>query len=169
MGTVYSDSGAFLRDGVKSLNKQGVCPEKEWTYSAITKGAAKFKMKPPKECYKSALDHQILSYWRIPGILSEMRSCLAEGFPFVFGYAVYSSFMSEEVRNTGIMPMPQPGESLLGGHAVMAVGYDDEKRMLLVRNSWGKKWGDNGYFWMPYDYIENTDNCADFWTIRDVE
>ena len=65
--------------------------------------------------------------------------------------------------------MPQPDEQQLGGHAVMAVGYDEEKEMLLVRNSWGKEWGDKGHFWMPYDYIRKTKNCADFWTIRDVE
>lgn len=168
MGTVYSDSGAFLRDGVKSLNKQGVCPEKEWTYSANTKYGAKFTKKPPKKCYDSALDHQIVSYRRIPVILDEMRACLAEGFPFVFGFSVYQSFMTEEVSTTGIMPIPRSGEKLLGGHAVMAVGYDDEKKMLLVRNSWGKKWGDKGYFWMPYNFLRSK-NCADFWTIRDVE
>lgn len=169
MNTVYFDSGAYLRDGVKSLNKQGVCPEKEWRYSANTKPGAKFTKKPPKKCYDSALDHQILSYWRISPVMHDIRACLADGFPFVFGFSVYASFMTEEVRNTGIMPMPQPDEQQLGGHAVMAVGYDEEKEMLLVRNSWGKEWGDKGHFWMPYDYIRKTKNCADFWTIRDVE
>lgn len=168
LGTIYSDSGAYLRDGVKSLNKQGVCPEKEWPYRANSKPGSKFTQKPPQKCYDLALDHQILSYWRIPIVLDEMRACLAEGYPFVFGFSVYSSFMSEEVRNTGIMPIPEKGEQMLGGHAVMAVGYDDEKKMLLVRNSWGKEWGDNGHFWMPYAYLKSK-NCADFWTIRDVE
>ena len=99
----------------------------------------------------------------------DIRVCLTDGFPFVFGFSVYSSFMEEEVRNTGVMPMPQPGETLLGGHAVMAVGYDEEKELLLVRNSWGKEWGDKGYFRMPYDYIPKTKNRAVFRTIRDVE
>lgn len=169
IGTIYSDSGGYLRDGIKSLNKQGVCPEKEWTYSAGTRHGAKFTIKPPKKCYDSALDHQILSYWRITPNMYQIRACLADGYPFVFGFSIYSSFMSKEVSETGIMPLPQQGEQLFGGHAVMAVGYDDEKEMLLVRNSWGKKWGDGGYFRMPYDYIRKTGNCADFWTIRDVE
>ncbi len=169
MGTVYSDSGAYLRDGIKSLHNQGVCPEKEWTYSANSRPNGKFTKKPPKRCYVSALDNQIISYWRISPNMHDIRSCLADGYPFVFGFAVYTSFSSEEVRTTGIMPMPQPGERLLGGHAVMAVGYDDEKQVLIVRNSWGKTWGDKGYFYMPYDYIKKTGNCADFWTIRDVE
>lgn len=169
IGTIFSDSGAFLRDGVKSLNKQGVCPEREWTYSADTKPGAKFTKRPPKSCYKSALLRQILSYWRISNNLFDMRACLADGYPFVFGFSVYESFMAEEVRKTGIMPMPKAGERLCGGHAVMAVGYDNDKRMLLVRNSWGKNWGEKGYFWMPYDYLSKSNNCSDFWTIRDVE
>ena len=77
--------------------------------------------------------------------------------------------MSDEVKKTGIMPMPEEDEDMLGGHAVMAAGYDNDTRMFLVRNSWGKNWGDNGYFWMPYDYISKTKNCSDFWTIRLVE
>jgi len=169
IGTVSSDSGAYLRDGVKSLNKQGVCLEKEWRYGSSTKPGAKFTKKPSKKCYESALDNQIISYWRISPDFQDIRACLADGYPFVFGFSVYSSFMTEEVYNTGIMPMPKPYESMLGGHAVMAAGYDDDKEMLLVRNSWGKEWGDKGYFWMPYEYIFNTKNCSDFWTIREVE
>ena len=169
INTVKSDSGAYLRDGVKSLNKQGVCLESEWRYSSSIKPGAKFTKKPTKKCYESALNNQILSYWRISPNIQDIRSCLADGYPFVFGFSVYSSFMSNEVYRTGIMPMPQPGESMLGGHAVMAAGYDDERKMLLVRNSWGKDWGEDGYFWMPYEYITNTRNCSDFWTIREVE
>ena len=168
MNTVLSDSGAYLRDGVKSLNKQGVCLEKEWSYNSSTSPRAKFTKQPPKECYESALDNQILYYERINEKLDDIRACLADGFPFVFGFSVYSSFMSDEVVQTGIMPIPEKDESMLGGHAVMAAGYDDDRRLLLVRNSWGKKWGEGGYFWMPYDYIDSK-NCSDFWTIRIVE
>jgi hypothetical protein len=126
------------------LNKQGVCLEKDWTYSKSTKPGAKYTKEPPKECYESALDNQILSYWRINANMFDIRACLADGYPFVFGFSVYSSFMSEEVAKTGIMPMPEKGESMLGGHAVMAAGYDNDRRLLLVRNSWGKEWGDKG-------------------------
>ena len=167
--TVFSDSGAYLRDGLKSLSKQGVCLEKDWPYSGSTKPGAKFTKEPPKECYEKALDNQILKYESIDGNMLGIRTCLAEGYPFVFGFSMYSSFDTEEVARTGIMPMPEKGESLLGGHAVMAAGYDNDRRLLLVRNSWGKNWGDNGYFWMPYDYISKTKNCSDFWTIRLVE
>ena len=82
MNTVFSDSGAYLRDGVKSLNKLGVCPEKEWRYSAKTNHGAKFTKKPPQKCYDSALDHQILSYHRIMPAMHDIRACLADGFPF---------------------------------------------------------------------------------------
>ncbi len=169
MNTVMSDSGAYLRDGVKSLTKQGVCFEKDWTYSKSTKPGAKFTMQPPKKCYETALDNQVLKYLSVTPNLFHLRSCLASGFPFVFGFSVYESFMSDEMKQTGIMPMPTADEDMLGGHAVMAAGYDNDTRMFLIRNSWGKKWGDNGYFWMPYDYISKTNNCSDFWTLRLVE
>lgn len=170
MNTVNSDSGAFLRDGVKSLNKLGICPEKDWTYDDNPSPGAKFTQKPPASCYATALNHQILSYWRIPVNLSSIKGCLAEGYPFTFGFTVYESFMTPTVAQTGIMPMPNiSAEHVVGGHAVLAVGYDDTKQAVLVRNSWGTGWGIKGYFWMPYAYIANTAYCSDFWTIRSVE
>lgn len=165
MNTVLSDSGAYLRDGIKSLNKKGVCPEKEWPYVE-----AKFSQKPPAECYRSALNNQIISYSRIPVNITSIKGCLAEGYPFAFGFAVYESFMTQKVKQTGIMPLPNISqESLLGGHAVLAVGYNDVKQAVLVRNSWGTGWGILGYFWMPYSYISNDAYCQDFWTVREVE
>jgi C1A family cysteine protease len=96
-----------------------------------------------------------------------LQSCLAQGFPFVFGFSVYESFKS--IDKNGIMPMPTFSEQRLGGHAVMAVGYNDEKQYFIVRNSWGINWGDNGYFYMPYTYITDRNRSIDFWTIRLVE
>jgi len=158
--TVKSDSGAELRDGIKTLAKQGVCPEKEWPYNI-----AKFAVKPTAKCYKDALQHQITSYQRILTI-DEMRSCLASGFPFVFGFTVYESFESQQVAQTGVVNMPQPAERVLGGHAVVAVGYDDSQKRFIVRNSWGIGWGQQGYFTMPYDYLSDRNLSDDFWTIR---
>ena len=150
----------MLRDGIKTLAKQGVCSEAKWPYTI-----AKFKVKPTPSCYKEALTHQITSYQRLQ-TLDEMRACLAEGFPFVFGFTVYESFESQQVAQTGVVPMPKPGERVLGGHAVMAVGYDDSKKKFTVRNSWGESWGIKGYFTMPYDYLANRDLSDDFWVIR---
>jgi C1A family cysteine protease len=158
--TVRTDSGAMIRDGIKTLAKQGACPEKSWPYDI-----AKFAVKPPKVCYAEALNYQILSYARL-NTLGEMRSCLADGFPFVFGFSVYEGFEAQKVAKTGMVEMPNAGEKMLGGHAVLAVGYDDSAKRVIVRNSWGPKWGIKGYFTMPYAYVADRNLSDDFWTIR---
>ena len=161
--SVADDAGAMLRDGIKTLVKQGVCAEATWPYVI-----AKFATKPKPACYAEARDHQVTAYARLE-TLDDMRACLADGFPFVFGFTVYESFESQRVAATGAMPMPKRSERMLGGHAVLAVGYDDAKRRLLVRNSWGTGWGMKGYFTMPYDYVTARDLSDDFWTIRGQE
>jgi len=162
-GTVNEDSGAMIRDGVKSLVNLGVCAEKSWAYSI-----AKFTQKPPASCYKQALNHQATSYHRIL-TLKEMKTCLAEGYPFVFGFTVYESFESAAVAKTGKVDMPKQSEKTLGGHAVLAVGYDDATKRFTVRNSWGPDWGLKGYFTMPYDYLADRNLADDLWTIRAIE
>lgn len=162
-GTVSEDSGAAIRDGVKSLTKLGVCAEQQWPY-VITK----FSVKPPAACFKAGLKHQITSYHRIL-TLQEMRQCLAEGYPFVFGFTVYESFESPAVAKTGTLNLPKPKEKTLGGHAVMAVGYNDAAQRFTIRNSWGADWGQQGYFTMPYAYLDNRNLSDDFWTIRAME
>lgn len=158
--SVKSDSGAMIRDGIKTLKRQGVCSEKKWPYVI-----SKFTVKPGPGCYKEALDHQIVSYQRIL-TLDQMRACLAEGFPFVFGLTVYESFESQEVAKSGVVQMPQPGERVLGGHAVLAVGYNDSKERFVIRNSWGADWGMEGYFTIPYRYLADRNLSDDFWVIR---
>jgi C1A family cysteine protease len=162
-GNVGQDSGAMIRDGVKTLAKQGVCEESGWPY-VITK----FSVKPPAACYKKGLQHQITSYHRIV-TLQEMRMCLAEGYPFVFGFTVYESFESAAVAKTGRLNLPKSSEKSLGGHAVMAAGYDDATKRFLIRNSWGTDWGMKGYFTIPYAYLDNRNLSDDFWTIRALE
>jgi len=159
-GTINEDSGAMIRDGVKSLVNLGICPEKQWPYKI-----AAFKQKPTPACFKIAAEHELTSYHRIIGLL-QMRRCLAEGYPFVFGFSVYEAFESEEVAKTGTLNLPQPGEKQVGGHAVCAVGYDDATNRILVRNSWGADWGMQGYFTIPYDYVSNSNLADDFWTLR---
>ena len=162
-GTTNEDAGAMIRDGVKTLVNLGVCTEKKWPYRI-----ARFTNKPSTVCYKEAADHQVTSYHRIIG-LQQMRQCLAEGYPFVFGFSVYDAFESKQVASTGTLNLPQPGEKQMGGHAVCAVGYDDKAKRVLVRNSWGGKWGSKGYFTMPYDYISDDNLADDFWTLRAFE
>ncbi|MFA6599620.1 MAG: C1 family peptidase [Candidatus Omnitrophota bacterium] len=158
INTINEDSGAMLRDGIKSLKKYGVCNEQSWPYLI-----KRFTRKPPAKCYTDAKNHLISSYYRIE-TLTEMLDCLADGYPFVFGFAVYESFESDKVAKTGVAHMPKPGERQLGGHAVMAVGYEQKTQRFLVRNSWGGKWGKKGYFTMPFEYLETLSD--DFWTIR---
>ncbi|MEV6522952.1 C1 family peptidase [Longispora sp. NPDC051575] len=159
LGTVDSDSGAMIRDGIKSVAKQGVCPEPDWPYDI-----ARFTERPPASCYETALDHRVTAYKRVPQTLRQLKSCLAQGYPIVFGFAVYESFESPEVSGTGTVPMPDvDSEQMLGGHAVLCVGYDDETMRFLVRNSWGERWGDRGYFTMPYPYLTDSTLSRDFW------
>ena len=99
-----------------------------------------------------------------------MKQSLLNGYPFVFGFNVYESFESDNVTKTGVVPMPDVNkEKLLGGHAVMAVSFDDNLRVIGCRNSWGDKWGDEGYFYLPYDYILDANLASDFWIITSVE
>lgn len=160
-GTVSSDSGAMIRDGIKSIGKQGDCPEPEWPYDI-----AKFTDEPTHKCYKDAIKYKAIQYQRVVRNLNQMKGCLAAGYPFVFGFTVYESFESQQVAQTGIVPMPQSTEQVMGGHAVLAVGYDDAQQRFIVRNSWGAGWGMAGYFTMPYVYFTDSNLSDDFWTIR---
>ena len=163
-GTVKSDSGAMIRDGIKTVSKQGACKETIWPYDIL-----KFARKPTVTAYKDGLNHVGVSYYSVNQTELEIKTALASNFPVIFGFTVFSSFETQEVATTGIVKMPVANESVLGGHAVLIVGYDDSKRQFIVRNSWGESWGSNGYCFMPYSYITNRNLCSDFWVIRKKE
>lgn len=166
-GHVDFDSGAEIHDGIQSICNVGVCPEEMWCYDI-----SKFTQKPSDECYNKAKEHHSIQYRAVEQTVEQLKAALIDGFPVVFGFLVYESFESPEVARTGIMPIPKEGEQLLGGHAVSLVGFDDEKQWFVVRNSWGENWGDKGYFYMPYSFIQNPDMASDFWTVTktvDVE
>jgi C1A family cysteine protease len=162
--TVNSDSGAQIRDGIKVVAKQGAPPETDWPYDI-----SKFTEKPPAVAFADAAKNKVISYQRVTRALSQFKGCLASGYPFVFGFTVYDSFESMAVARSGHAPMPQPGEKVAGGHAVLAVGYDDQNQWFIVRNSWAATWGMKGYFTLPYQYLLETNLSDDFWTIRMVE
>lgn len=163
-GTIDSDSGAQIRDGIKTVAKRGFCPEAMWPYDI-----RRFATKPSDGCYRAALKDRVSQYLRLDhenGV--SLMTCLASGYPFVFGFSVYESFESPRVVQTGVVNLPRMGERVLGGHAVVACGYDMKSSRFTVRNSWGTLWGKGGYFTMPFDYLTNPNLSADFWTVRQV-
>jgi C1A family cysteine protease len=162
-GSVSEDAGAMIRDGAKSIGKLGVCPETEWPYNV-----KKFADVPPQKAFQDALSHTAIKYQRVKRELPYLKSCLASGYPFVFGFTVYESFESDEVAKTGIVDLPKKTEQVLGGHAVIACGYDNASQRFRVRNSWGSGWAENGYFTMPYQYVTNHGLASDFWVIEAV-
>jgi C1A family cysteine protease len=163
-GTVNSDSGAQIRDGMKSVGTLGVCPEDTWPYNI-----ANFEVKPTDACYQDALQHKAILYQRVTRNLAQMKGCLASGYPFIFGFTVYASFESAQVAQTGHAPMPHHGEQVLGGHAVLAVGYDDANQWFIARNSWGTGWGMQGYFTLPYAYLLDPNLSSDFWMVQTTQ
>jgi len=160
---VNSDTGAYIRDGIKTAKLNGICPAIDWPYRVEY-----WKTQPPLKCYQNALPYKVSSYYRLSG-LTDMKTSISNYHPFVFGISIYESFMSASVTNTGIIPIPLSTEKLLGGHAMLAVGYDDSTQRFLVRNSWGKSWGIKdgnlqGYCTIPYTYLTNRSLADDFWT-----
>lgn len=160
-GSTASDCGAQVRDGIKGLVSPGVCSEEEWPFDID-----KVTVSPAPHDFTAAASNMVTSYEALNQIMDLFCDTIAGGEPFVFGFACYTAFESKEVAKSGILGMPKSSEKLLGGHCVVGVGYDDAKRMLKFRNSWGKTWGQDGYGWMPYDYVANSDLAADFWVIN---
>lgn len=163
LGTTRYDSGAYIRDGIKVISKRGAPLEKWWPYYIF-----RYTQKPSLLADNDASKRKVTLYERI----IDFNGCidaLSNGFPITIGFYVYSSFLNRSVSRTGIMPYPNTArESLLGGHAVLLVGYDNATRRFIARNSWGPGWGDNGYFYMPYEVIQNTSMSADFWIVKQV-
>lgn len=167
-GTVNQDSGAYLRNTLKSLNKYGAVNELKWPYII-----SKFKTKPSTTLYTEGLKQQTIVYYSlVTQTADELKQCLSEGFPFVFGSLLYTSFVSSSVAQTGIVSMPDiRKQRMVGGHAMMCVGWKviDDREYFIVRNSWGTTWGDKGYCYIPVEYLTSKILSSDFWTIRQEE
>ena len=160
-GTVRYDAGAYIRDAMKAANKYGAPLETLWPY-AINR----FATKPSQMAYNDALRRRVTGYQRCVDFAA-VKNALAAGRPVVVGFYVYESF--ESIGANGIMLYPDVNtEQFLGGHAVCLVGYNDSTQRFIARNSWGTSWGDSGYFYMPYQVIQNTSMSSDFWTISSV-
>lgn len=161
-GTTDTDSGAQIRDGVKVLAADGVCPETEWPYDI-----GRFTIKPSAQAYRDAATAKVTRYERVARAANHWQAALAAGRPIVGGFSVYESFEAGDWPGF-VMPMPERGEQLLGGHAVAFTGYATVNGVLCwrLRNSWGTGWGDHGNFWMPAAYFENANLADDAWTLR---
>ena len=153
---VKQDCGGTISGAVGVLAKTGAAPEELWPYDI-----AKFAEKAPAAAYAACPEFKFKSTKQLAG-LEDVKATLAKGRTVAFGFKVYESF--KKIGADGVMPVPAASEKLLGGHAVLAVGYDDAKKALIVRNSWSTKWGDKGYFYMPYQCAGDPGTSTDFWT-----
>lgn len=163
-GTVECDSGSSLRDGIKVLERLGTCTEEMYPYST-----AFFRDRPTDEAYTYAFKNKhTIQYRRVKILLEEIMKSISIKVPVLMSFTVYESFQHIDVARTGIMPVPKLGEKIVGSHAVLIVGYDIPKKYILCRNSWGSTWGQGGYFWIPFSFV-NERNCSDLWIISVVE
>ena len=171
------DTGAFLRTTMGGLVLFGVPPEEYWPYQI-----SEYDKEPSSFCYAFAQAYQALTYYRLDPpqtpsdvLLNRLKLYLAAGLPSMFGFTVYSSI--SQASSTGKIPFPTPGEQIVGGHAIIAAGYDDNMKIknsndggaettgaFLIRNSWGAGWGDGGYGWLPYEYVRRG-LAVDWWSL----
>jgi C1A family cysteine protease len=162
-GILAHNGPVSLRSGYKTVARDGVCSERLWPYDV-----RKFRRVPPTRCRSAAMEHKAIRYMRIQRNLADMHACLADHRSFAFGFSVHKTFKSRLVRHTGVVPRPSHPDQPLGGHAMLAVGYLDDSRHFIARNSWGRAWGDQGYCYIPYDYLLDPDLAWDFWTVSKV-
>lgn len=161
-GTIDQDAGAQIRDGITAVAKFGAPPESLWPYNVNA-----FKDMPTLDAQNEAKKHPAVLYGRVDNSKLAIQQCLSSGFPIVFGFTVYEGFESDAVAKTGKLNMPKANEKVLGGHCVVAVGYD--KSGVWCCNSWGTDWGDGGYFHMPWAYITNDNLADDFWVVKSTK
>ena len=168
-GDPDQDNGAEIRDGIKTVASQGVCSEDEWPYDET-----KFTVKPTDECYLdaqtfNAFTNKKILYQPVEHDLNHIKAVLASGWVVVFGMSVFDAFESAEVASTGIVPRPGLSDKPIGGHATFLNGYNDAVKQFQDQNSWGIEWGIKGNFYLPYDYLSDSDLTDDFWAVKLIQ
>ena len=178
---ITGDTGAYLRTTMGAMTLFGVLPTEYWPYDVDN-----FDEEPSAFCYAFAQNYQAVQFYRLdpPGtdrraLLTRIKTSLTAGLPSMFGFTVFSSIWDADT--TGEIPYPSPADSVEGGHAVVAIGFDNNikikgnspdaketKGAFMIRNSWGTDWGDNGYGWLPYDYVLNW-LAIDWWSLLKSE
>jgi len=162
-GDIGTDAGSTITQCSDVLAQYGAADEQRWPYIE-----SKFQQRPPKSVYTQALKHRASKRARVAQTHTAIRATLSAGYPIIFGFTVYESFESSEVAASGLVPMPSSSEGVLGGHCVLLCGHNDSAELYTVRNSWGTGWGEQGYCYMPYEYIEDPDLASDFAVIQVV-
>ena len=152
---VFKDTGGTILEGMKALKESGSAPELLWPYEI-----SKFHIMPTVEAYMAAQEFKVTQTVQLAG-LEDVKAALAKGHSVAFGFVSVGKIMSPDAD--GVMPMPQPGDPIHGGHAMLAVGYDETRQQLIVRNSWGDAWGLGGYAYLPYAFFTTTPHAMDFW------
>lgn len=156
-GTVNSDAGAEIRDGIKSVVDLGYCPETDWPYDIGV-----FSTRPSALAYSNALRGLVRTYQKVDVGAAALQQALASGYPVVVGFTVYDSFYN---HSDGTINLPTVSDGIAGGHCVIVVGYDQTSRRFKFQNSWGTGWGTRGFGTIPFEYLGSPNFGGDYWII----
>ena len=157
---VRSDTGCTVHGALLGVGKNRTCDEEKWGYEM-----GNFGVQPSLEAYVNASNHSEMSYNKIIHTLDSLKYSISQGKPVMFGAVIFKSCKTRKVMHSGMIPTPVAVLDMpLGGHCMLIVGYDDEKKLFKIQNSWGKIWGDSGFGYMGYEYILNKNFCGDFWS-----
>jgi C1A family cysteine protease len=144
--SIKEDSGTYIRDGLKSASRYGICSENLWPYIVDN-----FDKQPSPKCYVDA-SQRLITRYEVLYTLRDMLEIINDQRPIIVSMYIYRGFMNMDVMKS-VVRMPNDSEQNIGSHAVVLVGYDLKRQLFLAQNSFGTSWGDNGYFWIPFEYI----------------
>ncbi|CAF2129097.1 unnamed protein product [Rotaria magnacalcarata] len=164
-GEKLKDNGSSIGCTLQTLNQIGVCKDETWKYDT-----KKAQVRPTEQAYMEATNNKIIRALEVNVDLIEMKTCLAQGYPFLFSLRLFKSFFG--TGKDGVIKSPKPSDkdaTKHKRHAMVAVGYTNKTQEFIVRNSWGEKWGDEGYCYIKYDYMTDPKLCFYAWTIQTME